>query len=76
MSEPSDRDCDHTQSILTGKLVRFLNMRGDIPVKHIIDMFYYNWQEALDWLGVPRQDAILKAAMRQTGVDLSEWITP
>jgi hypothetical protein len=59
---------------LTDAFVDTLLHRDTASVQTIIDMFaamYYEW---FCVLGPKRQDNILRAAQRSTGIDLSQWI--
>ena len=67
-------DRDAVQRQLTEQFIADLLARGDDTPDQICERFAEQHDGQLQWLGEARQDEILRAGMRETGVDLSHWL--
>lgn len=67
-------DRDAAQKALTDDFVAALLLRGGDEVATVVERFANQYAGILSWLGDRREDEILRAAMQETGIDLTPWL--
>lgn len=66
---------DDVQAVVTKDFIAALQQRStDTSVDDVVQRFADGYCGVLSWLGAQRQDEILRAAQKATGIDLSAWL--